>query len=110
VHGAELVVELGQHDAARRVRRAEQASNDRDRLHRERELPAHQRHQGESEEQEQQRRHRVLNPDNLMVLGENVLPHEALFVIVRMNMGVGARGRVSGCRHVIQRRDSFLKG
>ena len=82
VHGAELVVELRQHDAARRVRRAEQRSDDRDRLHRERELVAHQRHQAESEEQKQQARDGVLNPDDLVVLGKNPLRHEALFVMM----------------------------
>ena len=115
VHGAELVVELRQHDAARRVRRAEQRSDDGNRLHRKRELIAHQRHQAESEQQKQQRRDRVLNPDDLVVLGKNPLRDEALLVMICVRVAcvavrVGACRRVSRCRHVIQLRDSFVVG
>ena len=67
VHRAELVVELRQHDAARRVRHAQQVADERDRLARIGQLPPHQHHQAETEEQEQQRRDRVLDPDDFVV-------------------------------------------
>ena len=91
VHGAELVVELREHDAPRRIGRAEQRADHRNGLHREGELITHQRHQPESEEQKQETRDGVLNPDDLMVLGKNPLRHEALFVVKIVRMSVSMR-------------------
>ena len=55
VHRPELVVELGQHDAAGRVGLAHQAADDRNRPTGEGELPAHDQHQAEAEQEEHQR-------------------------------------------------------
>ena len=76
VHRAELVVELGQHDAARRARVAEQAADERDGLARVGELPAHQHHQEEADQQEHHRRDGVLDADDLVVGREEVAPPE----------------------------------
>jgi hypothetical protein len=67
VHGPELVVELGEHDAVRRVRLAEQAAQDGDWRHRVRELVPQHHHQREAEEQEQQRCDGILDADDLVV-------------------------------------------
>ena len=81
VHRAELVVELRQHDAARRLVGAEQAADQRNRRARIGQLLPHQHHQREAEEQEQQAGDRVLDADDLVIDREDVLPPEAeLFV------------------------------
>jgi len=51
-------------------------SDERDRLAGVSELPAHDHHQRESEEKEQQRRDRVLDPDRLVILREDICAPE----------------------------------
>ena len=62
VHGAQLVVELGQHDSARHPSIAEESTDKRKWFARIGQLPPHQQHQAEAEEQEDQRRYGILNP------------------------------------------------
>ncbi len=92
VHGAELVVELRQHHAARHPRLPEQAPEERQRASRVRQLPPHQHHQAEAEEQEQQPGDRVLDPDRLVVEREDVLPEESLRLVVSLVFGRVRRG------------------
>ena len=92
VHRAELVVELRQHRAARHARLAEERADDRQRRARVGELPAHQHHQAEAEEQEQQAGDRVLDPDRLVVDGEDVLPPEAELLVGSVVGGSVVRG------------------
>ena len=87
VHRAELVVELGQHDAAGHARLAEEAADDRQRRAGVGELKAHQHHQREAEEQEQQAGDRVLDPDRLVVDREDVLAPEAELRVMRVVRG-----------------------
>jgi hypothetical protein len=82
MHRPELVVELGQHRAARHARLAEQPAEQRQRAARIGELVAHQHHQRKAKEQEQQAGDRVLDADHLVVGREDVLAPEAeLFVM-----------------------------
>jgi len=68
-------------------------------LPRMRDLPAHHQHQAKAEQQEEQRRDTVLNPDDLMVGGKNVVAEEAAFFVVRL---VGSRMKtgVGGGLHI----------
>ena len=77
VHRPELVVEVREHRPARHARLAEEAAEHRQRGARVGELPAHQHHQREAEEEEQQGGDGVLDADDLVVGGEDVLPPEA---------------------------------
>ena len=113
VHRAELVVELRQHDAARRIGRAEQDPDERNRLHGKASCQRISAIRPNPKSRNRRARDGVLNPDDLVVLGKNVLRHEALFVVVSVRMGVsmrvGADWCVSCCGHVIQLRDSLLR-
>ena len=94
MHGAELVVELGQHDAAGRVGGAEQPADERNRPARVGQLPPHQHHQAEAEEQEEEAGDRVLNADDFVIVREDVFPPEPellMRVIVRMPVPVAMR-------------------
>jgi hypothetical protein len=87
VHGPELVVELGDDDPPRRL---EQIADQRHRLVRIGERPPHHHHQREAEEEEDQRREPILDADDLVVLGKDVLgPEPRLFVVVGLVMSVG---------------------
>ena len=77
VHRAELVVELREHRPARHARLAEEVADERQRRARVSELPAHQHHQRKAEEQEQEAADAVLDADDLVVGGEDVLAPEA---------------------------------
>jgi len=95
VHRAELVVELGEHDAHRCLRVAEPAADDRNRMERIRQLKPHQHHQAETEQQKQQPGDGVLDTDHLVVHREHVLAPEAQLlvgVIVRVPVFVGRSG------------------
>ena len=96
VHRAELVVELRQHDPARGLVLTEQVADERNRRARIGQLPPHDHHQAEAEEQEEQGGDRVLDPDHLVVDGEDVLPPETQLVDARARHGRArhARGRV----------------
>ena len=82
VHGAELVVELGQHNPAGHGGVAEQPPISGIGLARVGQLPAHQHHQREAEEQKYQRRHHVLDADDLVVGREDELPPERKFLVM----------------------------
>ncbi len=110
VHGAELVVELRQHDSARRVCRAEPAANHRDGLTRVGKLPPHHRHQQKTEQQEHQAGDRVLDADDLVVDRKDVFPEKARFSVSVFVCRAVRCCRVTNCRHVIQRCDSFEPG
>ena len=77
MHRAELVVSLGEHDAAGRAALAENLE-DRPRLAGRGELQSHQQHQAEAEEQEAERRHPVLDADPFVIGGEDVFADERL--------------------------------
>ena len=77
VHRPELVVELGEHRPARHARLAEDAAEQRQRRARIGELPPHEHHQRKAEEEEQQAGDGVLDADDLVVDGEDVLTPEA---------------------------------
>ena len=83
MHRAELVVSLGKHHAAGRAAFAEDLEN-RPRLAGRGELQSHQQHQAEAEEQEAERRHPVLNPDPLVIGGEDVFADEGLVMLFTM--------------------------
>ena len=82
VHRAELVVELGEHRPARHARLAEEPADQRQRGARVGELPAHQHHQRKAEEQEQEAGDGVLDADDLVVGGEDVLAPEAELLVM----------------------------
>jgi hypothetical protein len=84
VHGAELVVEVGEHRAARHPRFAEQPAQERQRAARVGQLIAQEHDEREAEEQEQQTRDGVLDADHLVVHREDVGAPEA----ERLVMGV----------------------
>ncbi len=77
VHRPELVVELREHRPARHARLAEDPAEQRQRGARVGELPAHEHHQRKAEEEKQQAGDRVLDADDLVVGGEDVLAPEA---------------------------------
>ena len=77
VHRPELVVELGQHGPAGHARIAEDLPERRQRGAWIGELPAHQHHQREAKQEEQQACDGVLDPDDLVVGGEDVRTPEA---------------------------------
>jgi hypothetical protein len=81
VHGAELVVELGQHDAARGVGRAEQAADERHGRPRVGELPPDDDDQRESDQQEKKAGEPVQKADHL-VIGRIEVPEEQLLRIL----------------------------
>ena len=81
MHGPELVVELRNHDAFRHIHLAEQRPDPGHRLPRIGQLPPHHHHQAEAEEQEEKRGNRVLDPDDLVVGGKNILLPEGQFVV-----------------------------
>jgi len=78
VHGPELVVELGSDDAAARL---EQPADQGNRLVRVGDRPPHHHHQREAEEEEAEGGEPVLDADDLVVLGKDVLLPEAQFVV-----------------------------
>ncbi len=82
VHRPELVVELREHRPARHARLAEEVADERQRHARVSELPAHQHHQAKAEEQEQEAGDAVLDANDLVVSGENVLAPEAKFLVM----------------------------
>ncbi len=83
VHRPELVVELGEHRAARHARLAEEPAEQRQRGARVGELPAHEHHQRKAEEEEQQAGDGVLDADDLVVGGEDVLAPEPERLVMR---------------------------
>ena len=93
VHRPELVVELREHRPARHARLAEQVADERQRDARVGELPAHQHHQRKAEEQEQEPGDAVLDANDLVVSGENVLAPEAEFLVMSF-----VRAVRRGCR------------
>ena len=82
VHRPELVVELGEHRPARHARLAEERADQRQRHARVGELPAHEHHQRKAEEQEQEAGDGVLDADDLVVGGEDVLAPEAELLVM----------------------------
>ena len=82
VHRTELVVELRQHRPARHAPLAEQVADQRQRRARVGELPAHEHHQRKAEEQEQEPRDGVLDADDLVVGGKDVLAPEAQLLVM----------------------------
>jgi hypothetical protein len=64
---------------------------------RDRELPAHQQHHREPDQQEQERGDQVLDPDDLVIDREDVLPDEALWLGVRVSVGAV---KVCVCHHI----------
>ncbi len=65
-----------------------------------RDLPAHHEHQEKAEEQEAKSGHSVLNPDDLMIGGKNVLaPKTQFFLVDFVNSRV--RDGLSGCVHFV---------
>ena len=103
VHRAELVVELRQHDAARRLVRAEPAADDRNRVARIGQLKPHQHHQAEAEEEKQEAGDGVLNADDLVVHGKHVLAPEAQLFVMSVVVRVFVAVR-RPCFDLIQRR------
>jgi hypothetical protein len=97
VHRPELVVEVREHRPAGHASLAEDPAEQRQRGARVGELPAHEHHQRKAEEEEQQAGDGVLDADDLVVDGENVLAQEAeLFVMgfvcaVRLRCGDSSR-------------------
>jgi hypothetical protein len=85
VHGPELVVELGQHDPAGGIVLTKESTDHRHRLAREGELPTHDQHQRKTEQEKEQGGKTVLDADDLVVLGEDVLSPEGLFVMLLDN-------------------------
>ena len=82
VHRPELVVELREHRPARHARLAEEAADQRQRGARVGELPAHEHHQRKAEEEEQHAGDGVLDADDLVVGGEDVLAPEAELLVM----------------------------
>src|SRR6185503_20789499 len=70
--------------------------------------PAHEAHQTVTEEEEAQRRHAVLDANDLMVRGKDVFLPESLLVMVR-GMDRMARGGVSRGFHVRARLSVWLR-
>ena len=96
VHRPELVVELGEHRPARHARLAEDPAEQRQRGARVGELPAHEHHQRKAEEEEQQAGDGVLDADDLVVGGEDVLAPEAELLVMGFVRGV-RRGCGDSC-------------
>ena len=107
VHRAELVVELRQHDAARRLVRAEPVADHRNRMAGIGQLKPHQHHQAEAEQQKQEAGDRVLHADHLVVQGEHVLAPEAQLLVTRAR--ARARGRGPSRLLSSPTSDSFLQ-
>ena len=63
-----------------------------------RDLPAHHQHQAEAEQQENQRRQAVLDADDLVIGGEDVLAPEARLFVMRF-VDAAVRQGMSGCLH-----------
>ena len=91
VHRAEGIVKVGRNRAARR-RLAEdffeQRAEHRHRHARMRDLPAHQHHQEKSEQHEAERHETVLDADDLVVGGENILAPETRLVVFGVAVAV----------------------
>src|SRR5439155_4472734 len=81
MHGAEGIVELRRHFAVRHragsKEMVERVPDYRHRLAWISQLPAHHHHQAKAEEQKEQAADAVLNTDDLVIGGENVLPPKA---------------------------------
>ena len=103
VHRPELVVELGEHGPARHARIAEELAEQRQRGARVGELPAHEHHQRKAEEEEQEAGDGVLDADDLVIGGKDVLAPEAELLVmgfvrgVRLGCGDGCLARSCGC-------------
>ena len=107
MHRAKLVVTLGQHDAGRCQRGGEQVADERDGPARIGQLPPHQHHQAEAEQQEEEAGYRVLNPDDFVILREDVFaPEPELFMRVLVCMRVRV-AMLLDRRHLVHA-DSFL--
>ena len=80
MHGAEGIVEIGRHDpfggdvAAEEL--FQQGSDDRNRMVRIGDLPAHHHHQTKAEEEEKEGGDAVLDADDFMIGGKDVLPEK----------------------------------
>src|SRR5881397_4025162 len=82
----------------------------RQRLARISQLPAHQHHQAEAEEQERQTTKPVLNPDHLMVGGENIFsPPPELVVFMFAGVRVWVVMRFEGSRRIHFRKKLSFK-
>ena len=73
-----------------------------------RDLPAHQNHQEKSEQQEAQRRQAILDADDFVVAGKNVLAQEAdvlvmaMFIVAVMDLSLAIRRKlVNGRFHIL---------
>ena len=86
VHRAEGIVKLRRNRAVAGHRRPEhffqQRAEQRNRLARMRNLPAHQQHQEKSEQQENQRREAVLDADDFVVGGKNVAAQKTRIMVL----------------------------
>ena len=86
---------------------AERVADQRQRLARIGQLPAHQHHERETEEEENQAGDAVLDPDHLVVGRDDVLSPERKFVVIvpgivmmRIVFGVRMRSEARGCVHM----------
>ena len=115
MHRAERVVEIGSHDAGdfRAVlhdligehfgaeRLLQEPADDRNGVARISDLPAHQGHQAESKEEKQQGGDAVLDADNLVIGGKDILLQKAHLMFVMSFMHVVQTYRVCRGFHFI---------